>query len=133
MDTNQPISPRRRLQILLAIPDNQRTEAQWDEIVELEITLAPGNREDGPGRDMRTAPVQQARKPNNKPAGGGGGARGGGGGAPRGGGGNRGGGSGGGNVNGSVPDSGNAGAPKAHKQLRKPRNKPSKPKEEPSV
>lgn len=136
MDTNQPISPRRRLQILLAIPDNQRTEAQWDEIVELEITLAPGNREDGPGRDMRTAPVQQARKPNNKPAGGGGGgARSGGGGAPRSGGGNRGGpgGGGGGNVNGSVPDSGNTGAPKAHKQLRKPRNKPSKPKEEPSV
>lgn len=80
MDTNQPIPPRRRLQILLAIPDNQRTEAQWDEIVELEITLAPGNREDGPGRDMRTAPPasqghqsHQARKPkpenNNAPRG----------------------------------------------------------------
>ncbi len=37
-------SPRSRLQALLAIPDNQRTEEQWDELHELEITLAPGNR-----------------------------------------------------------------------------------------
>jgi hypothetical protein len=70
MDNEQPLSPRRRLQTLLAIPDSQRTEAQWDEIVELEITLAPGNREDGPGRDMRLVPAQQqqARKQHhNKP------------------------------------------------------------------
>ncbi len=37
-------SPRSRMQALLAIPDNQRTEDQWDELHELEITLAPGNR-----------------------------------------------------------------------------------------
>jgi len=37
-------SPRSRLQALLAIPDNQRSEEQWDELHELEITLAPGNR-----------------------------------------------------------------------------------------
>lgn len=37
-------SPRSRLQALQAIPDNQRTEEQWDELHELEITLAPGNR-----------------------------------------------------------------------------------------
>lgn len=37
-------SPRSRMQALLAIPDNQRTEEQWDELHELEITLAPGNR-----------------------------------------------------------------------------------------
>ncbi|MFZ5484455.1 MAG: hypothetical protein ACOZB0_09515, partial [Pseudomonadota bacterium] len=68
MDNNQPQSPRRRLQALLAIPDNQRTEAQWDEIVELEIVLAPGNQENGPGRDLRTVPAaQQNRKPNAKP------------------------------------------------------------------
>jgi hypothetical protein len=79
MDNDQTLSPRRRLQTLLAIPDSQRTEAQWDEIVELEITLAPGNRENGPGRDMRMAPSQPPRKqqqqqqhnkpnkPNNKP------------------------------------------------------------------
>lgn len=75
MENDQPLSPRRRLQTLLAIPDSQRTEAQWDEIVELEIVLAPGNRENGPGRDMRIAPSQpqtqrrQQSKPNkpNKP------------------------------------------------------------------
>lgn len=67
MDNDQPISPRRRLQSLLAIPDSQRTEEQWEEIVELEIVLAPGNREDGPGRDMRTAPTQPPqRRPQNK-------------------------------------------------------------------
>lgn len=36
--------PRRRLRELLAIPDHQRTDAIWDEIIELEICLAPGNR-----------------------------------------------------------------------------------------
>ncbi|MCF8150606.1 MAG: hypothetical protein K9J80_07660 [Sulfuritalea sp.] len=39
---------------LLAIPDHQRTDAIWDEIIELEISLAPGNRIQGaqaePGR-----------------------------------------------------------------------------------
>ena len=70
MDNSQPISPRRRLQTLLAIPDNQRSEAQWDEIVELEIQLAPGNREDGPGRDMRTVPAQPHRKPSRPETGG---------------------------------------------------------------
>lgn len=40
----QPESPRARLQALLAIPDAQRTEEQWDELNELEIMLAAGNR-----------------------------------------------------------------------------------------
>lgn len=44
MNEPQNPSPRSRLQALLAIPDNQRTEDQWDELHELEITLAPGNR-----------------------------------------------------------------------------------------
>jgi hypothetical protein len=48
MNTPQPPSPRRRLQALLAIPDNQRTDAEWDELHELEIQLAPGNRVGGP-------------------------------------------------------------------------------------
>lgn len=51
----QPIPPRQRLQELLAIPERQRTEAEWDEINELEIKLASGNRQDnpqqGPGRN----------------------------------------------------------------------------------
>ena len=43
----QPQDPRRRLRELLAIPDHQRTDAIWDEIIELEICLAPGNRIQG--------------------------------------------------------------------------------------
>ena len=39
-----PPDPRRRLRELLAIPERDRTDAQWDEINELEIQLAPGNR-----------------------------------------------------------------------------------------
>jgi hypothetical protein len=49
MNDPQPISPRRRLQALLAIPDSERTEAQWDELNELEIMFAPGNRIDAGG------------------------------------------------------------------------------------
>jgi hypothetical protein len=32
------------LRELLAIPERDRTDEQWDEIVELEIQTAPGNR-----------------------------------------------------------------------------------------
>ncbi|MDP2822486.1 MAG: hypothetical protein Q8O52_07380 [Sulfuritalea sp.] len=59
--------PRRRLRDLLTIPDHQRTDAIWDEIIELEICLAPGNRVQGaqqaePGR--RQGPGQgQGRRP----------------------------------------------------------------------
>jgi hypothetical protein len=35
---------KRRLRELLSIPERDRTDEQWDEIVELEIQLAPGNR-----------------------------------------------------------------------------------------
>jgi len=48
MDESQPISPRARLQQLLAIPDRQRTDAEWDELNELEIMLAAGNRPGAP-------------------------------------------------------------------------------------
>lgn len=41
---SQPNDPRRRLRELLSIPERDRTDEQWDEIVELEIQLAPGNR-----------------------------------------------------------------------------------------
>lgn len=74
--------PRRRLRELLAIPDHQRTDAIWDEIIELEICLAPGNRIqpgsqfEQPGR--RQGPGQgtgqpqgrrpdQARRPDSVP------------------------------------------------------------------
>lgn len=49
----QQISPRQRLQALLAIPERQRTEAEWDEINELEIRLASGNRQDNPQQGGR--------------------------------------------------------------------------------
>jgi hypothetical protein len=32
-----------RLRALAAIPEHQRSEAQWDEMVEIEIRLGPGN------------------------------------------------------------------------------------------
>lgn len=53
MNAPQPTSPRRRLEELLAIPDRERTDDQWDEINELEIRLAPGNREENAGQGAR--------------------------------------------------------------------------------
>ena len=53
MNESQPISPRARLQALLAIPDRQRTDAEWDELNELEIMLATGNREGAPQQNAR--------------------------------------------------------------------------------
>src|SRR5688572_7373809 len=47
MNESTPVPPRRRLQELLAIPERDRTEAQWDELNELEITLASSNRDQG--------------------------------------------------------------------------------------
>lgn len=51
---NPPVTPpvqqpdnRRRLRELLSIPERDRTDEQWDEIIELEIQLAPGNRISG--------------------------------------------------------------------------------------
>jgi len=44
MNEQEPISPRRRQQELLAIPERLRTDAQWDELNELEIALASANR-----------------------------------------------------------------------------------------
>ena len=70
---NEPQAPdqRRRLRELLAIPDHQRTDAIWDEIIELEICLAPGNRVQGspgaqqePGRRQGSGQGQgQGRRP----------------------------------------------------------------------
>jgi len=39
--------PRRRIRELLSIPDRDRTDAEWDELNELEIQTAPGNRASG--------------------------------------------------------------------------------------
>jgi hypothetical protein len=75
MNTLEPVPPRRRLQELLAIPERQRTDEQWDEINELEIKLASANREDAPDPSVRReAPSNnnnnnQSRR-NNRPGGG---------------------------------------------------------------
>ena len=68
MGEPQSTSPRHRLQALLAIPDRQRTDAQWDEINELEIMLAPGNREGAQNHDFRRNNTASAGHP--KPGGG---------------------------------------------------------------
>lgn len=52
-----PISPRARMQELLAIPDRNRTDAEWDELNELEIALASGNRPGAP--EPQSRPVHQ--------------------------------------------------------------------------
>jgi hypothetical protein len=51
---SEPISPRARLQQLQAIPERQRTDAEWDELNELEIMLASGNRQGGPNPNIRS-------------------------------------------------------------------------------
>jgi hypothetical protein len=58
---------RQRLREMLSVPERERTDAQWDEIIELEIRLAPGNQIDpnrpnepvGTGQNFR-----QPRQPN---------------------------------------------------------------------
>jgi hypothetical protein len=44
----QQASGKQRLRELIAIPERQRTDAEWDELNELEISLAQGNREGAP-------------------------------------------------------------------------------------
>lgn len=76
----QPHDPRRRLRELLAIPDRERSDALWDELIALEIQLAPGNRaqspqaengrrQEQPGRqhDAGRRPEQQARRQEPTP------------------------------------------------------------------
>lgn len=51
MNKPQSTSPRARLQQLQAIPERQRTDEEWDELNELEIMFAAGNRDTGGHRD----------------------------------------------------------------------------------
>jgi len=50
MSDSPSTASHRRLRALRAIPDSKRTEAQWDELNELEISLSPVNRIDRPAR-----------------------------------------------------------------------------------
>jgi hypothetical protein len=71
MNSPQPDSPQRRLQELLAIPERERTDSQWDELNELEIKLASANREDAPEQGARRDTPTNANHPNRgKPRGG---------------------------------------------------------------
>lgn len=86
----QPVAnfdPRRRLRELLSVPERDRSDAQWDEINELEIQLAPGNRappgtipgSPGSGGNNRP-PFPQGQNPKKRPpkdkmGGGGGGGK----------------------------------------------------------
>jgi len=70
----RPQDPRRRLRELLAIPERDRSDAVWDEIIALEIDLAPGNRAPSPNADPgrrndQGRPPQQASgpKPGGRP------------------------------------------------------------------
>jgi hypothetical protein len=81
MNDPQPIDPRRRIRELLAIPERDRTDEQWDELNELEIRTAPGNRESdrpqdrplekrvagGPGRRSERGPKNSGQRPQDAP------------------------------------------------------------------
>jgi hypothetical protein len=79
----QNFDPRRRLRELLSVPERDRTDPQWDEINELEIQLAPGNRV-SPGHPVGSSekmpgggrPFQQKKHPPKSGGGGGGGGSG---------------------------------------------------------
>ena len=75
MDDLQPIDMRRRIRELLSIPERDRTDAEWDELNELEIRTAPGNRDYDRPQDKqgekRQGMMGQGRRPernnsNNK-------------------------------------------------------------------
>jgi hypothetical protein len=66
---SNPNALRLRLQQLLAVPDRQRTEAEWDELNELEIMLASGNREGAPEQGHRR-PGPGGPPRHSKPGGG---------------------------------------------------------------
>ncbi|MEO8409441.1 MAG: hypothetical protein ABI478_02640 [Propionivibrio sp.] len=51
MNDPQPNDPRRRIRELMAIPERDRTDAEWEELNELEIRTAPGNRQTQQTRD----------------------------------------------------------------------------------
>jgi len=58
---------RRRIRELMAIPERERTDAQWDELNELEIMMAVTN-----GQAMPRAHPPGGQQGRHKPGGGGG-------------------------------------------------------------
>jgi hypothetical protein len=76
MNEQQTLPPHVRLKELMSIPDNQKTEAQWDELIELEIALAQGGRMGGGNGQKAPQQAGPGNKNPNKPHGGGGGGSG---------------------------------------------------------
>lgn len=68
----QPLDLRRRLRELLSVPERDRSDELWDEIIELEIQLAPGNRIAG-NEPSATQPRHNNQQRHGKQGGGGGG------------------------------------------------------------
>ena len=86
MDTTQPGQPaqptqpnqannarRQRLKELQAIAERQRSDAEWDELNELEISMASANRENAPGQPARRDAPAGSHQPRSGGGGGGGG------------------------------------------------------------
>jgi hypothetical protein len=65
--------PRRRIRELLSIPERDRTDAEWDELNELEIQTAPGNRASNQpanaGYSGKPAGFHGKNRPKGKPGG----------------------------------------------------------------
>jgi hypothetical protein len=66
MSEPKPIPPRVRLQMLLAVPDRERSESQWDELNELEITLASAVRETPPEQGVRRNVTASPGRPQSR-------------------------------------------------------------------
>jgi len=67
MNDPQPIDPRRRIRELNAIPERDRTDEQWDELNELEIRTAPGNRESDRSQDRQPDKRQGSQVQGRRP------------------------------------------------------------------
>lgn len=65
MTTEEQRSPHARLRELLAIPERLRTDAQWDEIIEIEISQGPKKPSGNMSKTSGQAPSRQLeRKPS---------------------------------------------------------------------
>lgn len=68
---NDPPELKQRLRQLLSIPERERTDAQWDEIVDIEILLGPTKASLGRSPDQApTGPKAEKRNTSkgNQPA-----------------------------------------------------------------
>ena len=72
MSDSDPNTQRARLQQLRSIPEAKRTDAEWDELNELEITMALSNGQGGPNPNSRSF-VHGGNQQQRRQGGGGGG------------------------------------------------------------